>query len=75
MLIGSDNFLDGLLPNISLDGPGGEHMTFPEDIFYFLECSPSGLGEAAENVDASGEVEGSEDKICLETVRISFKIM
>jgi hypothetical protein len=46
-------------------------MTLLEDFFYFLEGSSSRLWEAEENVDASGEVEGSEDEISLQTIVIS----
>ena len=57
--------LECLLPNITLNHPGGEGVSLGEYIFNLLQRPPSGLGKTEEHVDERGKVEGSEDEIGL----------
>lgn len=60
-----DDVLQGLLPDVAIDAPSGEHMTLREDILDLLERAPCGFGEAEQDVDERGEVEGAEDEVRL----------
>jgi hypothetical protein len=47
------------------DLPSGEDMALLEDLFHFFERATDGFGEHEEDVDATSEVERSEDEVCL----------
>jgi hypothetical protein len=65
IFVGGDGLINGLLANISFDGPGSENMAPVEDLLDFLQASSSRFGEAKEDMDAGSKIKRGEDEISL----------
>ena len=59
------HLLERLVADVPVDLPGREDVALGEDVLDLLECTPSGLGEAEQDVNEGREVEGTEDTVCL----------
>ena len=59
------HLLERLVADVPVDLPGREDVALGEDVLDLLECTPSGLGEAEQDVDERSEVEGTENEVGL----------